>query len=200
MNKILLYTAITGNYEQPRSDIRVETSNLFKQSVRDARMHKCLTPDFDKYDYSIWIDGNTSLKVSPEFLIKELGDADILVYSHWRDCIYNEATEEGLVDGKNGELETIVDQMVQYKAEDYPEHNGLAATTYVIRRHNKAVAAFNNLWWAEICKGSERDQLSFNYAIWKLGNIKLKYFKEKHMDIHINNTCFNYVTHNKKVI
>jgi len=199
-DKILLYTAITGNYEQPRDDIRVETSDLFKLSVRDARMHKCLTPDFDKYDYSIWIDGNTSLKVSPEFLIKELGDADILVYSHWRDCVYDEGrVVEKIVDGKHGEFEAIMYQMIRYKEEGYPNHNGLAATTYVIRRHNKAVAAFNNLWWAEISKGSERDQLSFNYAIWKLGNIKLKYFEEKHFDIHRDNTYFNYVLHNEKL-
>ena len=92
--KILVYTAITGGYEKPREDIRVETLDLFKDPMRSARMHKCLTPDFKEYDFSIWIDGNTSLKVTPEFLIKELGDNDILVYSHWRDCIYDEATAE----------------------------------------------------------------------------------------------------------
>ena len=196
--KILVYTAITGGYEKPREDIRVETLDLFKDPMRSARMHKCLTPDFKEYDFSIWIDGNTSLKVTPEFLIKELGDNDILVYSHWRDCIYDEATaekEECIALKKPiEEIKAIDNQMLRYRKEGYPEHNGLAATTYVIRRHTEAVDDFNNLWWAEICRGSKQDQLSFNYAAWKLGT-RIKYFEEKHFDIHRDNKYFNYKPH-----
>lgn len=197
--RILIYTAITGEYEKPRNDIQVETLDLFKDPMRSARMHKCLTPDFWKYDYSIWIDGNTSLKVKPEFLINELGDDDILVYQHWRDCTYDEGKEEILEClGKPEEVKMIETQMKKYRDEGMPEHNGLAATTYVIRRHTKPVEAFNNLWWSEICLGSKQDQLSFNYCVWRLG-IKLRYFKEKHFDIHKINSNFNYYKHNDKV-
>jgi len=190
-NRILIYTSITGGYEQPRNDIRVETKDLFRDPRRSARQHKCLIPDFWEYDYSIWVDGNTSLEVTPGELIAELGDADILVYKHWRDCIYDEAYS--LPKSK-----TIDDQMCRYKSFGYPEKNGLAATTYLIRRHNFAVEMFNNMWWSEICRGSERDQLSFNYVAWRLkDSIKIKYFKESHIDIHKNNTKFKYKKHNE---
>lgn len=196
--KILVYTAITGNYDEPRDDIRVETLDLFKDPMRSARMHKCLPPDFDEYDFSIWVDGNTALKVAPEEIIKELGDADILVYSHWRDCVHDEATaetEECIALGKpQEEIDVIATQMGRYRKEKYPEHSGLAATTYVIRRHNERVRQFNYIWWAEICMGSKQDQLSFNYACRKAG-VKLKYFEEKHFDIHKINNYFKYKPH-----
>lgn len=196
--KILTYTSITGGYERPRSDVRVRTLDPFKDPMRSARMHKCLTPDFEEYDFSIWIDGNTSLKVTPEKLIEELGDADILVYKHWRDCTYDEALAEIGLTQTQDEIDDILSQMQRYRAEGFPTHFGLAATTYVIRRHNKEVEKFNNYWWAEICRGSKQDQLSFNYCAWKLG-IKIKYFKESHFDIHKNNSNFNYVNHGEKI-
>ena len=194
MVNILLYTAITGNFDKPRTDIKVINTELFKDPRRSARQHKCLTPDFWQYNYSIWVDGNTSLKVDPQVLIDELGDADILVYKHWRDCIYDEAA----VLTKAGHNKDIINnQMNKYILEGYPKHNGLACTTYIIRKHNLKVEEFNNMWWSEICRGSERDQLSFNYVAWRTG-INIKYFNESHIDIHKKNTNFNYTEHGVK--
>ncbi|MEO8602136.1 MAG: hypothetical protein ABI629_06140 [bacterium] len=39
----------------------------------------------------------------------------------------------------------------------------------MLRRHSDTVAAFNEAWWDEICRGSRRDQLSFDYTARKLG-------------------------------
>lgn len=196
--KILVHTAITGEYEKPRNDIRVETLELFKDPMRSARMHKCLTPDFWDYDYSIWVDGNTSIKTPVAKLINELGEDDILVYKHWRDCTYEEAIAEIGCAENQEEIDDIEKQMEKYRKEGFPEHCGLGATTYVIRRHNKKIEEFNNMWWAEICKGSKQDQLSFNYCVWRLG-IKLRYFEEEHFDIHKINSHFNYFNHNDYV-
>ncbi len=155
-------------------------------------MHKCLTPDFNKYKYSLWIDGNTSLKTEPEHLIKYL-KTDIACFRHPdRDCIYKEAEvckEWGLADPEYAD-----EQMRRYREEGYPKHNGLAATTYVLRRHTKEVEEFNNLWWSEICRGSKRDQLSFNYCLWKMG-MEASYFPEHRQDVHKLNSFFNYKPH-----
>jgi hypothetical protein len=194
--KILLYTAITGGYEKPRTDIRVETLDLFKDPVRSARMHKCLTPDFSDYDYSIWMDGNTTLKVDPEYLIeKYLQNAPIACLQHpERDCIYKEAKTCQMhnLDATG----TIQSQMERYKKENYPQDNGLSATTYILRKHTKEIDTFNRLWWSEICMGSRRDQLSFDYALWKLG-INVQWFNFRHYDSHKINPYFNYWKHGK---
>ena len=90
---ILIYSAIIGNYDNKRDDIKVFQEDILKDPIRSARYYKCVTPDFYNYDYSIWIDGNTYFKqgITPQLLIKQLGDADIIAFKHWRNCVYNEA-------------------------------------------------------------------------------------------------------------
>jgi len=39
----------------------------------------------------------------------------------------------------------------------------------IIRRHTKKIEQFNNAWWAEYCRFSVRDQLSFMYCLDKIG-------------------------------
>jgi len=59
-------------------------------------------------------------------------------------------------------------QVEGYRLEGYPERNGLAASGLMIRNHNsKKVDEFMNRWWEEIRLKSKRDQLSFNYVLWK---------------------------------
>ena len=167
-----------------------------KDPKKSSLFYKSLTPDFDKYDYSIWMDGNTTLKVDPEYLIdKYLKNASIAVLRHPdRDCIYEEAkTCQKL---KLDSIRTIEEQMTRYREAKYPENNGLSCTTYILRRHTGRVKEFNEKWWAEICKGSRRDQLSFDYALWELG-IKPKWFDVYHFDSHKINPYFNYTKHNE---
>ena len=49
----------------------------------------------------------------------------------------------------------------------------LAACGIVVRKNTETVNRLNEKWWAEICRGSSRDQLSFPYT---LGTIS-KYIK-----------------------
>ena len=46
---------------------------------------------------------------------------------------------------------------------------GLVEAPVILRRHTAAIRALNEAWWAELVRGSRRDQLSFNYVAWKLG-------------------------------
>ena len=43
------------------------------------------------------------------------------------------------------------------------------------------VEAFNNAWWAEICRGSKRDQISLPVVVHKLG------LKAKHITGSVRN-------------
>ncbi len=98
---------------------------------------------------------------------KYLGDYDMAVFSHSRDCIYDEAdevTKLGL-----DKVETIKEQMAYYMYLEYPKHRGLAQGGIIIRRNNQKTQDFNEAWWADYCRFSRRDQLSLMPAIDKVG-------------------------------
>ena len=141
----------------------------FKDSRKQARMNKWLVHKYINANYSLWIDSNVIIKVDINSLIeKYLSDADIAICLHGiRNCIYKEA--EVCRKHHLDYAEVIDKQMEKYKSEGYPENNGLYETTVILRRHTKEIEKLNEAVWNEICNGSIRDQLSFDYVVWKLG-------------------------------
>ena len=138
-------------------------------SRRNSRVAKMLPHLYFTSEYSIYIDGNIRLLKSPEELIsKHLKDHDIAVYKHpTRDCLYDEATKcavKGLDDP-----ETIIEQVKAYEDAGFPKHIGLAECGIIFRRHTDKVREFNEAWWAEYCRYSCRDQISFMYVLNKVG-------------------------------
>jgi len=90
----MLYTAITGDKDFPRKDIKVFSEyNEFKRPVMNAKIYKILAHQYIDEDISVWLDGNLFLKIPEEQLVKEfLGDADMAIFKHPdRDCVYDEA-------------------------------------------------------------------------------------------------------------
>jgi hypothetical protein len=195
---IKVYTAITGGYEKDRKDIEVYIKEIMVDPKKSSLFYKSLTPDFDKYEYSIWMDGNTKLKVAPEYLIEKYLQNDyVAVLRHPdRNCIYDEAATCKTLN--LDDLDTIEEQMIRYKERGYPENNGLSCTTYILRKHTPEIKRFNEKWWAEICEGSRRDQLSFDYCLWELG-IKVKWFDVYHFDSHKINDYFDYTNHHNDI-
>lgn len=182
--KIAVYTAIFDGYDEikghPNTDadyILFTNSNVKTnwqvrkvpyRGVRYARKIKCLPHEFlPNYDWWVWLDGSLWLEVDPKDII-HLHAADIAAFEHPnRTCIYEES--KAVLDNKRDTLEYIRPQMQRYQAEGYKTGMGLAETTMVVRRNTPNIRKFNSLWWSEICKGSHRDQLSFDYCCWKLG-------------------------------
>jgi hypothetical protein len=189
MNNIAVFTSITGGYESLKEDQNWEgadwyaflgdpvepshwqvlpSKDVFKNQRRNARWHKLNSHIlFPNYEYTIWIDGSITLKEKPQYFIDNfLKRADIASFRHPdRDCIYEEAEKckELLLD----DLKTIDNQMKIYQDEGYGKHQGLSETKMVIRKNNERVKQFNTLWLAEVVNFSFRDQLSFNYCLWK---------------------------------
>ena len=66
----------------------------------------------------------------------------------------------------------------RYIKEKFPDNNGLIEGCLIIRKHNEkdCINLMNN-WFEEIEKYSYRDQLSYNYALWKT-EIKIKYISK----------------------
>ena len=63
----------------------------------------------------------------------------------------------------------------KYNRENFPDDNGLAECCLIIRKHNEFNCInFMNNWFNEINLNSHRDQLSFNYILWKNDNKDVK--------------------------
>lgn len=142
-------------------------SKVKQQRVIKICPHKWLP---DGYDASIWIDG--SFQVVGD-IMKFVSQYDLVktplytrVHPH-RNCIYEEA--KTCISLKKDSREVIEDQVKRYQAEGYPEKVGMAETGILLRKHNdRRCQLLGNLWASEILRGSCRDQLSFNYACWKM--------------------------------
>jgi len=137
---------------------------------RDSRMYKLLPHRFlPPHDVSIWVDANIRPAADPETLVAGyLKGHDIVSFHHpARTCAYHEAAI--CTKNQTDPVEVIERQIESYRSQGYPEDNGLAAAGVLIRRNTERVKEFNELWWHEVANSSVRDQISFNYAIWKTG-------------------------------
>lgn len=186
-----VYTAITGGYDTLKEDQNKEGADFvaftdqkhsktweirppykgFSDNNRNAKIHKIVCHEyFPKEEYTLWIDGSISL-VTPmkELVDRYLGSHDIAVHRHYlRNCAYQEALVCGIE--KLDDPDVISKQVSRYLvAEKYPQNNGLAECTVILRRNTPKVRELNEFWWNEIKNGSRRDQISFNYSCWKVG-------------------------------
>lgn len=192
--KIAIYSAAVGNYDiinQPTildcrfdfflfsNDPRMEDGGVWKirkipyhnaDPIKIARWVKTHPEDLlPGYDASVWIDANVG--ITDDFLysrtiqlLKE-GTPISSMWHHERDCIYDEAAFVGFV---GLEKEDILLRWLRFLlSEKYPRHNGLHETNVVFRRHDDAIALFNRFWWNYIEENSLRDQLSFDFLLWK---------------------------------
>ena len=153
---------------------------LYEDNTRTARKYKILPHRFlPEYDLSIWVDGNELVVGDVDKMQKTyLKDNDMTVYNHmscWdkRDCVYQEAQalfNLGNKDATNWKdnPNIIKEQIDRYLKDGYPTNNGLIVSGVMFRKHNSPqVIECMEYWWEELKKGSKRDQLSFDYSVWK---------------------------------
>jgi len=209
MSNITVYTCITGSKDNLiEEQVKCEhdfiafydgqstrwktkkTYDRFKSDRRNSRIQKILAHQFIDTEYSVYIDGNIKLNIDPQILIdRYLKDHDIAVFKHpTRDCIYDEA----MVCAKHGldNAETIIEQAKTYEDYGYAKHKGLGECGLILRRHTDKVEQLNNAWWAEHCRHSVRDQISFMYAVDKVG-IRVKFIDKETKSISIDHAIIN---------
>lgn len=157
-------------------------------NVRNARWHKTHPHNLvNEYEYSIWLDGN--INVTGDLLFnnaKKCIDEHriISVPEHpKRKCIYDEAIT---VKALRKDVPEVIDaEISELRKLNFPENIGLNETNILFRFHNeKKCINIMNDWFDFIQKFSRRDQLSFNYALWK-NNYNMKNFSEK-KDVRYN--------------
>jgi len=135
-----------------------------------ARHYKILSHVlFPDYDYTIWLDGSTSLRVSPKKLIeKYLNSFEIAAFKYPdEDCIYIHADK--CVAAGRFPASLVDPHMEFYRSDGFPDHAGLCEIRIVLRRNTDTIKLFNELWLETYKKWVTCDQLCFNYCLWKLG-------------------------------
>lgn len=163
MAKIIVYTSIAGFKDNPRDDIKCfPPCDKLKYPVMAAKIYKILPHLYLDTEFSIWVDGNITLRMSPEEMVAKM-TKDIMVFPNpYRDCLY----QEGMycAAANLDYPETILHQLEEYKKAGFPEKAGLAACGIIVRKHTKEIAELNEKWWAHICRYSNRDQISFPFV------------------------------------
>lgn len=164
----------------------VSPSQTHPDPTKAARCIKILNEEFlADYDMSLWVDSRTLIGCDLNWFVEKYltDDTDIVVMKHpERECIYSEAKAAIRLNKSSDQI--IDSQINKYKQQGFPENFGLVATTYLLRRHHVPYqTAFMEKWWTEVHNGSGRDQLSFNYVLWK-NPLKIKYTSwENHLQI-----------------
>lgn len=193
--KYVIYTAIVGNYDKVKQPLVVDNQFdyiLFSNDIKEDRVGvwqvrpiKYTNPDNTRvcryikthpedllygYDFSIWMDASMQICTSYVYeIVQKLNDEGILISSMWhpaRDCIYEEAF--AVIHGMIEHEHIVIPWCHKLYRERYPRNNGLCETGFLFRKHIDIVKQFNLLWWQCIEQYSKRDQLSYNYALWKL--------------------------------
>lgn len=177
--KYVLYTDMVTQPEMrtnPKASISWEYRPLvWKHPLcrrRTARWHKInshLLPD--DAEYTVWVDGSQRVKpigIRTQLVEPLAGRYVLAAFKHPdRTCVYQEL--QACINHKKDNPQLMKMQIDKYRKEGYPAWNGLVETACVFRRNCQNVTNFNELWWQQLNENSYRDQLSFNYAAWKLG-------------------------------
>ncbi len=142
--------------------------HLFADPARNAKMPKILAHQFIEDDKSMWVDASVELfKPAEDFFFNFLEDVDMAFFTHPLDNVFGEA--EAVKDRKKDDPVIVDEQIRKYRkingAQDWP----VIAGTIILRKHTEAVARFNEMWWAEICRYSKRDQLSLPHVLRQSG-------------------------------
>jgi hypothetical protein len=162
---------VDGSVKESKQWTLKAVPDLFISPRRNSRMPKILAHQYADADYSLWIDGNITLKVPMQHLIDEWmlpDDWDMAIFKHHaRDCIYDEA----MICATNhlDDPEKIINQVRGYEIKEFAKHKGMAECGVILRKHSPKMEAFNNAWWSEYGRHAHRDQLSFPIAVEKTG-------------------------------
>lgn len=176
------YTVNVGDYDLDRADMLcIKDIHLFNDNARNSRMPKILSHKFVETDISVYWDANMFIKPRIDirrFVKDNIAGYDMIaqISDAKKDCIYQEIEEAKNRVKTYYEVDKLTEQAEHYKSIGIPEHIGtLAGYQPLIRRHNAIVKAFNEAWWAEICRFSYRDQCSFPVILRQFPELKVNW-------------------------
>ena len=218
MNKICVYTCITGDYDKVNElpfkekgvdyylftnndKINSKTWNVVYiedkklDNITLSRKIKMIGNDItNKYEITVWIDGATYIKKSIiEFIDKycDLKKYSLIGFKHSiRNCVYEEA--KACIYYNREKIENIKKLLNYLEKRKYPHQNGLIEAAILVKNTKDSILTTTmNDWFNMFIKYCQRDQLSFNYCAYKN---KLKF---KLLDMNaFDNEYFGRMDHN----
>jgi len=182
---MVIYTAIFGPYDDlkeptvvtPGWDYVCFTDQPFKSKVweikptqcrpfddlrRTARWHKVnfhkaltLKPE----ELTIWLDGSFQIQCDLNWFVKRHRPPFTVNQHPYRDCVY---AEGNACDRNRRDSKSVINlQLRRYRQAGIQPHSGVIASGVLVRNNTSEVQRFCNRWWAEIAKGSVRDQIAW---------------------------------------
>ncbi|MBD3268495.1 DUF616 domain-containing protein [bacterium] len=186
---VLVYTSIFGGYDelQPApvhdgryvcitdepQDVpvwRFRLERAYPSPRLASRKTKILSQEhFPDEDMTIWLGGWIRMTGDPEALAKKyLRNHDIAAFAHpHRSSVFNEARM--CIRMGKGNPKLIQKQMEYYRRTKFPDDRGLSACFVLFRRVTQQMERFEQRWWRQIQNFSVRDQLSFEFVLWRMG-------------------------------
>lgn len=194
MEKICVYTCITGNYDDLKEvrinegidyicftnnkKIKSETwriiyieDNKLDNHYLSRKIKMLGDPYLDKnYTLSIYVDASIIFKKSVKEFLSNYFDLEKDLLAACKHSVRNSIKEEAVacIEQKKDNEKTIRRQLSFYQEENFTDNLGLLEMTLIIKRHNNPlVRKTMKLWFEMILKYSKRDQLSFMYCLFK---------------------------------
>ena len=150
--------------EAPKGWTKIDMTGESRKESRFYKINSHFLPD---HDISIYIDASFQFLKGISNFPDLLGESDVALAKHGKDeDIYEHLGT--MIHSQKDDPKKMVKQVCKYLNEGLPDHT-LTENGIIIRQNNKAVRKMNEIWWQEYLFGSERDQLSLHYAIWKSG-------------------------------
>jgi len=150
--------------EAPLGWKKVQIESGDRKASRFWKINSHLLPG---HDVSIYLDACYQFKKPISKFPALLEGCDIAVAPHQTNTnVYDHAIN--CIKLKLDNKLVIFEQVGRYAKEGLPEELILTENSLIIRANNKRIKQLNELWWEEYKAGSQRDQLSLPYALWKI--------------------------------
>ncbi len=179
-----VYTAIIGNYDELKEpfvitpgwnyvcftdqDLQSNTWEIRKVDIlpfgraKTARHIKILPHLYLADPETLWIDGTFFINCDLNEWWRHFRNPFTTVKHPFDRCIYTDIWS-CLASGK-GDPHVLRQQRKAYQEAGIPTENGLISSGILMRKDCDSVRRFCELWWSQVEKYTERDQIAFGYA------------------------------------
>lgn len=138
-----------------------------------------VSPPWDEFApetrYAIWFDANMEI-TSPDFARDAIAAVhdEVAIWQHpRRECVYDEViySRPG---GKESQGDRYAEldldgQAAAYRAEGYPEKNGMVASGTIVWERGPIQEKLSAAWLDEVERWGFHDQIAFPVVAWRLG-------------------------------
>lgn len=124
---------------------------------------------FPDYRYSVYVDGTFQVMSDVTEFVNNLNKYGLTIHMHpSRHCVYQEI--KSCIKLGKGNRNQLLTQMNEYKKAGMPRNYGLLENGVIVRGlQNDYCVEIMKMWWNEFYKGSNRDQISLPFVLWKMG-------------------------------